>query len=127
MKYLKKIDIFGVFGDNQYNSMFGGFLTIVFAEFSISVIFLFGTDLYLRKNPKVIIDRIVPNDQLYMKYSLSNFPFFWNIFDDHNNVSNFTKILYPISNFYVYKYNTNLLELNDTKILPKELHIGNGK
>ena len=60
MKYLKKIDIFGIFEDNQYNSMFGGFLTIVFTAFS--VIFLFGTDLYLRKNPKVIIDRIVPND-----------------------------------------------------------------
>ena len=57
MKYLKKIDIFGVkfnftiFGDNQYNSIFGGFLTILFAAFSISVTFLFGTDLYLRKNP----------------------------------------------------------------------------
>ena len=57
MKYLKKIDIFGVkfnftiFGDNHYNSIFGGFLTILFAAFSISVTFLFGTDLYLRKNP----------------------------------------------------------------------------
>ena len=129
MKNLKKIDIFGekfnfsIFGNNQYNTNFGGLLTIFFLAFSISVTFLFGTDLYLRKNPKVLLDRIVPKDYHYINCSVSDLPYFWNIIDYENHVRNFTNILYPISTLQVYKYNTK----NHSLDFQKKITIPNTK
>ena len=103
MKYLNKIDIFGtkfditIFGDNQYNINFGEFLTVLYAAFSIFVTFLIGTYLYLRKNPKVLIDRIVFYYYLYMDCSISKLAFFWNFLDAYKNVVNFNEI---ITKFY---------------------------
>ena len=128
MNFLKEIDIFGakfnftILGKTHYNTKFGGILTLITVALSLIFTLLFGSDMFFRKNPKVIIERIVPDNYDFKYYNVSSFPFYWTLLDSYNNLVNFTDFLYPISILYVYNYNSskNLLELNDTVILPNK-------
>ena len=125
MEFIRSIDIFGaqfnftIFGKSNYNTSFGGFLTLFIVIATIVISIMFGLDLVLRTNPKVLIDRINPPNYSYINASVQNFPIFWNIVDDNNLPINFTNILFPELNFYVFKFNktTGVYDLVDTKPL----------
>ena len=129
MKYLENIDIFGagfnftIFGKSTFNTIFGGILSLILVGASIGVSFLFGSDMLTRKNPKVMIDRIIPNNYSYVNCNLNNFPLFWRISDDNGLPVNFTGILYPVSLFYVYKFNksTTLMDLITNISMPLKI------
>ena len=114
MNLLKSIDLFGtdfnftIFGKDNYNSLFGGFLTVLVVTATIIFSIMFGRDMISRKNPKVMIDRVVPQNSNYIECNLTNFPIFWRITDDYNNAINFSNYLYPDSVFYVYYFNKTI-------------------
>ena len=110
---IKKIDLFGaefnftIFGEKSYRTFFGGMLSLLVILTTITISIMFGLDLLLRKNPIVLKETVVPEYYEYINVTLQNFPIFWRIEDDNNAVVNFTNILYPQLNFYVYKFNNS--------------------
>ena len=110
---IKKIDLFGaefnftIFGEKSYRTFFGGMLSLLVIFTTITISIMFGLDLLLRKNPIVLKETVVPEYYEYINVTLQNFPIFWRIEDDNNAVVNFTNILYPQLNFYVYKFNNS--------------------
>ena len=125
MEIIRSIDIFGeqfnftIFGKNKYNTTFGGFLTILIVFATIVISIMFGLDLVLKKNPKVLKERIVPQNYSFINATVQNFPIFWRISDDNSNPVNFTNILYPDIILYVNRFNktTGVYDLIDKKSL----------
>ena len=128
MSILRSIDLFGakfsftIFGNNHYNTTFGGILTLLVYCAIIVLSFMFGHDLVTRDNPKVIIERVVPNNYSYIDVNISNFPIFWNINDDDNTPKDITNYLFPESKYYYYKYNNSMNNFYpvDKKLLPNK-------
>ena len=125
MEFIRSIDIFGaqfnftIFGKANYNTYFGGFLSIFILIASIIISLMFGQDLFFKTNPKDLIERIVPKNYTYMNATVQNFPIFWRIADDNANPVNFTNILYPDIILYFNKFNktTGVYDLIDKKRL----------
>ena len=75
---MKSIDIFGlkydllIEGQNMLQTKTGGQLAIIYFFIVIGLFFSFGMDLYLRKNPKVSLNNLVPDDYEYINLNNSN-------------------------------------------------------
>ena len=129
MKLFEKIDLFGevfnftIFGKSTYKTMFGGMLSLVLILASIGISFLFGMDMISKKNPKVMIDRIIPENYSFINCNISNFPIFWRISDDNSATVNFNGILYPNLTFYVYKYNKTISAMDSIKNISMPIKI----
>ena len=129
MKLFEKIDLFGevfnftIFGKSTYKTMFGGMLSLVLILASIGISFLFGMDMISKKNPKVMIDRIIPENYSFINCNISNFPIFWRISDDNSATVNFNGILYPNLTFYVYKYNKTTSAMDSIKNISMPIKI----
>jgi hypothetical protein len=128
MEVIKSIDIFGevfnfnIFGKREYNTVLGGILTFSIVIITFVTTIMFGLDLILRTNPKVLIQKVVPLKYSYINCTLQNFPFFWRISDDNALNVNYSNILYPTLVFYVYQYNKtiNNYDFIESKILPNK-------
>jgi len=62
LKFTFKVD-----GKENYRTNFGAFLSILYLFLLIGLFFVFGIDLYQRKNPKVSYNnKIVPHEEIYL-------------------------------------------------------------
>ena len=125
MHYLKSIDLFGaefnftIFGKKSYDTVYGGTLSLLVGLFTIAVCIMFGLDLVMRTNPKVVQERVLPINYTYVNATTQNFPIFWTIFDENGASVNFTNILFPKLNFFIFKFNktTGGWDMKDRKEL----------
>ena len=128
MSILRNIDLFGdkfsftIFGNTNYNTTFGGILTLLVICATIVFSCLFGIDMVTRNTPKVMIETVVPDNYSFIDVNISNFPIFWNIDDDDGVPINSTNILYPESIFYYMNFNksTGNFQKVVEKLLPNK-------
>jgi hypothetical protein len=99
MDLIQEIDLFGeqfnftILGKTKYKTFFGGVLTLIMFIATVVFCVLFGMDLIIRSNPKVMTERIIPNNYPYVNCTIDNFPIFRRIADDIT--TNITNILFP--------------------------------
>ena len=81
MRILNSIDMFGIsyniktLGRDKYTSPLGGCLTIVALIVITGISFIFGTDFYFKKNPKVREEDVVHETMQEMKIDEFDHPF----------------------------------------------------
>ena len=84
---MKSIDIFGLRydllfdGQNTLKSRTGGKLTILYFIIILGLFFIFGIDLYLRKNPRVTLNNLVSENYEKMYFDNHNSTFAFRIED----------------------------------------------
>ena len=125
--FFKKIDLFGKkFNftiDNQikFQTNTGIILSLFTFIIIIISIICFGKDFYLRINPKIILETLIPLIHTKYKLTTKNLTIAWRIEDEVGNSLNFTDSLQP--NLYFKNFELNPITKNLEKKSSKKIKI----
>jgi hypothetical protein len=86
---------FTTFNQTKFKTFFGGLMSLVTLGLIIMFSFLFGSDFYYRRNPKVILQTIDPEYYELTPVSNSNFTIMWRMEDGMGYPVDFTGKVYP--------------------------------
>ncbi len=125
----KVCDIYGSvfnfksFGENRFKTVAGGFASIILILCGLAISIIFGQDLYLRTNPYIVSQKIVPSSFQYTNVDISNFTLAVRIedflgvpqTDDYLNFDGHYLENDKVQNLKLTK--CNLLNLNDSKFI----------
>lgn len=121
---ITKFDFFGTtsqfttFKNKNFKTVGGGLYFISWGIIMITFCYLFGRDLFLKKNPKLISQITIPeNYSDPFKLTPENFVFAWRLSDDYSKTVDYSGIIYPSLKYFRQVFNSSGQYLVEEKSL----------
>jgi hypothetical protein len=107
-KYIEKLDLFGntfsftIFQKEKFKTSIGGILSLMVVIIALVFSFLFGQDFFLRSNPKITSQRVIPHNDDLIQITSEKMAMAWRIEDVYGQPVNYTGVIFPRIDWIVF-------------------------